>query len=431
MNKFIKFLIGSIIVVALAFGIFKFTGKYTLDIINNNIDWSIDVKGYEGARSFDYDDDGNLYIAFNDTIRIINNNGKDEVIIRGNDYNIYDVLCSGKRLFIATDNRVIEYNIDSKEIVELVKDIPNKGINKQTKLLLNDNILYISVGTNTNSGIANNKGDEFDKPTIGFTLTGVNYGDAKTGLFSPFAVNTEKGEKVKAENIGNGSIMSYDISNKKISLYAHGIRNINGFDIDSNGKIKGIVGGMEDIGTRPIKDDKDYIYELEKDTWYGWPDYSGGDQITSPRFTNDKRVEFLIENHPNKTPTGLLYQHIDVSSLKGFAIDKNGEFLSKDTMVFADNKKGILYSLTKSGKLNELIEISNKSNIEKIKFYKDSFYLLDSKLGCLYKLQPKNPEQIFNLPKSVWVFIISLCIIIVVSIVIKFNKKSKAKHGGI
>lgn len=425
MNKFIKFLLGSVIIVALAFGIFKFTGKYTLDIISNNIDWSIDVKGYEGARSFDYDDEGNLYIAFNDTIRIINNNGKDEVIIRENNFNIFDVLCKGKSLFIATDNRVVEYNIESKEIVELIKDIPNNGINNQTKLLIKDNTLYISVGTNTNSGIVNNKGEEFDKPTIGFTLTGVNYGDAKTGVFSPFAVNTEKGEKVKADNIGNGSIMAYDIGSKKTTLYAHGIRNINGFDSDSSGKIKGIVGGMEDSGARPIKDDKDYIYELEEDTWYGWPDYSGGDPITSPRFTNDKRVDFLLENHPNKTPTGLLYQHIDVSSLKGFAIDKNGQFFEKDTMIFADNKKGILYSLTNKGILNELLQIGNKSNIEKIKFYNDSFYLLDSKAGCLYKLQPKNPEQIFNLPKSVWLFVISLSIIVVVSVIIKLNKKSK------
>ncbi|MGL5353238.1 MAG: hypothetical protein ACRDA5_07915 [Clostridium sp.] len=422
MNKFIKFIISSVIIVALAFGIFKFTGKYTLDIINNNIDWSIDVKGYEGARSFDYDDEGNLYIAFNDTIRIINSNGKDEIIIRKNDYNIFDVLCKGKSLYIATDNRVVEYNIENKEIVELVKDIPNNGINNKTKLLMKDNTLYIAVGTNTNSGIVNNKGEEFDKPTLGFTLTGLNYGAEKTGIFSPFAVNTEKGEKVKAENIGNGSIMAYDIGSKKIALYAHGIRNINGFDTDSSGKIKGIVGGMEDIGARPIKDDKDYIYDIEKDTWYGWPDYSGGDPITSPRFTNDKRVEFLIENHPNKTPTGLLYQHMDVASLKGFAIDKNGKLFSKDTMIFADNKKGILYSLANNGILNELIDIGNKSNIEKIKFYKDSFYLLDSKLGCVYKLQPKNKGQIFNLPTEVWLFVISLLIIVVVSIIMKLRK---------
>ncbi|MGL5085389.1 MAG: hypothetical protein ACRC68_06655, partial [Clostridium sp.] len=93
--------------------------------------------------------------------------------------------------------------------------------------------------------------------------------------------------------------------------------------------------------------------------------------------------------------------------------------------IFADNKKGILYSLTNKGILNELIDIGNKSNIEKIIFYNDSFYLLDSKLGCLYKLQPKNKGQIFNLPTAIWLFVVSLLIVVIVSIIIKFNRKSK------
>ena len=97
----------------------------------------------------------------------------------------------------------------------------------------------------------------------------------------------------------------------------------------------------------------------------------------------------------------------------------------KDTMVFADNKEGHLYALTNDGILNEIIDLGNKSNIEKIKFYNDSFYVLDSKLGCLYKLQPKNQDGVFNLPIEVWLFIISLLIVLLVCGIFKFNKKSK------
>ena len=423
MKKFMKFLIGSIIIVTLAFIIFKFTSKYNLDVIYNNIDWSIDVKGYEGAKSFHYDEDGNLYIAFKDSIRIINSNGKDELIIRENDFDILDIICSNNRLFIATDNRVIEYDIEKHEGTNLIKDIPNTGINKETKLLIRDNILYVSIGTNTNSGIVNKKGEAYDKPTISLILRGINYGENKTGIFSPFAVNTEKGEKVKEGKLGNGSVMAYDFESKNTSIYSHGLKNINGWDIDSDGKIKAIVGGMEDVGERPIKDDKDYIYELKKNAWYGWPDYSGGDPITSPRFTDDKKVEFLIENHPNKIPSAPIYQHTDVSSLKGFAIDSEGEFFLKDTMVFSDNKEGFLYALTNDGILNELIDLGDKSQIEKIKFYNNSFYVLDSKLGCLYNLQPKDQSGIFNLPIEVWLFVVSLLIVLLVCGIFKFNKK--------
>lgn len=427
MKKFMKFLIGSIIIVTVAFGIFKFTSKYSLDVVYNNIDWSIYVKGYEGAKSFDYDEDGNLYIAFKDTIRIIDNNGRDEVVIKRDDFNILDILCDDDRLFIATDNRVIEYDLEKNESEDLITDIPNNGMNKETKLLLKDNTLYVSVGSNTNSGIVDEKGKAPDKPTIGLTLTGVNYGENKTGIFSPFAVDTQKGEKVKEDKIGNGSVISYDLKDKRTSIYAHGLRNINGWDFDSSGKIKGIVGGMEDVGSRPIKDDKDYIYELKKSAWYGWPDYSGGDPINSSRFTNDKKVDFLIENHPNKMPSSPMYQHEDVSALKGFAIDTNGNFFLKDTMVFADNKKGFLYALTNDGVLNELIDLGDKSHIEKIKFYNDSFYVLDSELGCLYNLQPKENGGVFNLPLQVWLFVVALLIVLLVCGLFKFNKKSN-KH---
>ena len=62
------------------------------------------------------------------------------------------------RLFIATDNRVVEYNLENNKSIDLIRDIPNTGINKETKLLVKDNVLYLSIGTNTNSGIVNEKG---------------------------------------------------------------------------------------------------------------------------------------------------------------------------------------------------------------------------------------------------------------------------------
>ena len=109
-------------------------------------------------------------------------------------------------------------------------------------------------------------------------------GDGKTGAFSPYSVSNEVGEKVESQKIGNAAILSYDIKTEEIKLYAHGIRNINGWDTDNEGKIKAIVGGMEDLPPRNIKDDKDYIYNLQEENWYGWPDYSGGDPIKYTRY---------------------------------------------------------------------------------------------------------------------------------------------------
>lgn len=426
MKRFIKFLLVSIIVVTIAFGIFKVTNKYDLDILNKNIDWSISLKGCEGAKSFAFDEEGNLYLAFEDTIRVLNKDGNDELIIRESKFNILDILYYNKKLYIATDNRILEYNLDAKSYKELITDIPNNGMNKKVNLLLNNDKLYFSVGSNTNSGVVNSKGEAFDIATSPWILTGNNYGDGKTGAFSPYSVSNELGEKVESQKIGNAAILSYDIRTEEVKLYAHGIRNINGWDTDNEGKIKAIVGGMEDLPPRNIKDDKDYIYNLQEENWYGWPDYSGGDPITSPRFTDSVRQEFLIKNHPDKNPSAPIYQDNDVSSLQGLAIDKDGICFEKNTIVFGNNKKGFIYALSKDGVARDLVDLGDKSKIEKIIFYKDSFYILDSKLGCLYNLEYNKAGKLFRLPKIFWIFSIVFIIVIIICVLIK-NKSKNVK----
>lgn len=424
MKRFIKFLLISIIVVTIAFGIFKVTNKYNLDILNKNIDWSISLKGCEGAKSFDFDEEGNLYLAFDDTIRIVNKDGNDGVIIRESKFNILDIIYNDKKLYISTDNRILEYDIDKKSYKELVSEIPNNGINKKINLLLHENKLYFSVGSNTNAGIVNEKGEAFDIATGEWILSGNNYGENKTGAFSPYAVTTEVEEKAQSQKLGNAAVLSYDLNNGEINLFAHGIRNIKGWDIDDKGEINGIVGGMEDLPPRNIKDDKDYIYNLQKEDWYGWPDYSGGDPITSPRFTDLIKQEYLIKNHPDKNPSRPIYQDNDVSSLQGLAIDKYGKCFDKNTMIFGNNKKGFIYALNENGIVKDLVDLGDKSRIEKILFYKDSFYVLDSNAGCLYSLKSNESIGIFKLPKIFWIFSIVFVIVIIICVLIK-NKEHK------
>ena len=67
---------------------------------------------------------------------------------------------------------------------------------------------------------------------------------------------------------------------------------------------------MEDSGVRAVKDDVDYIYDIKERAWYGWPDFSGGDPITSPRFSDGtNKLSFVIANHPTEVTLGPRYQH--------------------------------------------------------------------------------------------------------------------------
>lgn len=426
MKRFLKFLVFSTLVVSISFGIYEINNKYTIDIINKNIGWSINNKGIKDAKSFDFDENGNLYIAFSDSLKIIKEDNKEETLIKKKDFNIYDMVIYKNEIILATGRDIVKYNYENDEILELIKDLPNLGENKYTKLLIEDDILYITIGSNTNSGILDKDSTDCDVPSFEWVLSGENYGDNNTGAFVEYGIQNKSGEKVKEGTISNGTILSYDFTSGKISTFATGIRNIEGLDFNNEGKIIAIVGGMEDKGSRAVKDDKDYIYEIKENAWYGWPDYSGGDSITSPKFSDGtNKLEPVISNPPTKTPYGPIYQHYNLSSLKGLAVDREGNILGQDVIVFADNKENYLYSLGKNNVANKIVDLGDNSKVEVIRCYKDGIYVLDSKVGVLYKLESTGNKTIFKLPIIIWGFIIVFIIALIIAEVLKYNKKYK------
>lgn len=429
MKRFIKFLAISILIVSLSFGIYKVNNRYGIDIISKNIDWTINHKGIKGAKSFDFDNDGNLYIAFSDCIKIVKENNKEETLVKRSYFNIYDMIIYNGEIILATGNDIIKYNYENDEKVDIITDLPNKGIDKDTKLMVKDDILYVTISSNTNSGIVEKENANCDIASFEWILTGKNYGENNTGAFSSYGVSTKSGEKIKEGTISNASIITYDLKSNKVATYATGIRNVEGIDYTSEDKIIAIVGGMEDYGARPIKDDKDYIYEIKENAWYGWPDYSGGDSVTSARFSDGyNKIETLISNPPTKTPYGPMYQHINLSSLKGLAIDRNGNVLKENSIIFADNTENYLYILSNDNVANKIVDLGDNSKVEVIRCYEDGIYVLDSKQGCLYKLQSKLNNSMFNLPSIIWIFIVIFFITIITSIIIKFNDKKKSRR---
>ena len=424
MKHFIKFIIFSVLVVAIAFFIHKFSRSYSLNIMYSDLEWVINTKGCNDARAFDFDEDNNLYIAFKDKIKIIKNDSKEVQLINNSDLNIYDIIYDNNNLIISTDNRVLQYDLEENIYTEIINNLPNEGLNKEIELALYNNCLYISIGSNTNSGVVEREGDPYDIPTFQWVLSGEFFGENKTGAFSEYSTFIKKGEKINEAKISSGSLLKYDLNSKEVVTYASGIRNIKGIAFNSDNDLLAIVGGMEYSGIRPISNDSDYIYKLREKHWYGWPDFSGGDPINSERFSDGGIInKFLILNHPSEVPYGPIYQHFSVSSLKGFAIDTNGEVLKKDNGIFADNKENYLYELSKSGVAKMIVDLGDNSYVEQIKSKGSAIYVLDSKAGNIYKLQNKGINSLFNLPKVLWVFLIIFILVIIVSIVYKVKIK--------
>lgn len=424
MKRFFTFLIASIIIVSLAFGIIKNKNRYTLDLLRNDLELKINIKGLNNPKSFDINENGDLYLASEDTIKIIDSEGAIKAIIREESLNIYDVAYFKENIYLATDNRIVKFSLIDNRFTTLIDNLPNTGLNKEINILVKDNNILFEIGSNTNDGIVNNLGEKEEVSTGSWILSGENFGEEKTGAFSPYSISTQKGEKIKGENIGNAAIYELNLETLETKLISHGIRNINGWDLNSENKIIAVVNGISDNTVRKIKNDKDYIYILEEDIWYGWPDYLGGDPITSPRFTDGEPHKFLLKNHIDKNPSGPLYQYNYVNSLKALAVDKEGRYLEKDTIIFADEKNKAIYALMKNGYSKEIIKLSKDSNIEKITVNEKGIYILDSGEGALYEVIKSENMDGFKLPYEIWAFIITLLLSITIIILIK-NKKIK------
>lgn len=426
MKKFLQCIILSVTIVSISFGIYKFSKGYDLNLIYKNIDWSITNKSVEGAVSFTFDRANNLYIAFKDTIKVVNESNNEEVLIYDKSLNIYDIACSGDSIIIATDNRVIAYDLSNKEFRDIVTGLPNLGINNKTNITLKDEYLYITIGSNTNAGIVDEGNKNEDIASFEWVSTGIGY-NGNYG-FTKFGQVVNSGEKIKEGMLSNASILKYNLNTGKLSIYATGIRNVEGITTNSMGELTAIVGGMNEEGGREVKDDVDYIYDIKEKAWYGWPDFSGGDPITSPRFSDGtNKLSYIIENHPTETPLPPRYQHNSLQSLKGLAIDYEGKCFPKDTVIFADNKENCIYVLTELGTSKAIVSLDKNSYIEKIRYNNSSIYLLDSKAGCIYKIQGEINNSSFNLPNIIWIFIAILVIAIVMTIIYKVKNKRKNK----
>jgi hypothetical protein len=168
-------------------------------------------------------------------------------------------------------------------------------------------------------------------------------------------------------------------------------------------------------------------YTLKKGLWYGWPDYSGGDPLTSPRFKgeNNTKISFILDNHPSTNPPAPIYQHKYLSTLGSLDIDTKGRLGEKDCIYFYDNRDNIIYGLTKSGILKEKALFKNGTNITSIKVSDSGLLALDSANGILYSVQKAASENLIRLSKTTIYYLIIFIVGSIVIAVWKFNVGNK------
>lgn len=394
MIKKVKYILVISLLIILSVSYIKsyFDNRYNITLYDKDMHFNIKYKGLGESRDFTVDLQGNYYIAYKNKVQFIGVNGKSYDLLEDDKLNINSLEFLNNKLYFSSNCSIFSFDLINKNLQVLIKDLPNFGDYKDSIIRLIGEDLYISIGAATNSGVVGPDNEWVKTNTYNHDITPFNivikalkFGNGNTGAFVPYKTKNIENQIIPGHFPGNASIIKLNTTNKESENFAWGIRNVKGMDFDSKGKLYASVGGMENRGLRPIQYDYDYIFELKKGQWYGWPDYSGGDPINSPRF-NKIKDSFIIQKQPTVNPPAPIYQNKYLSTLGTLAVDKKNDFGKLDSIFFYDEKSNSISELSKEGILQEKIGLNSICYISSIKFCKGSLTLLDSKSGCMFQV---------------------------------------------
>lgn len=229
------------------------------------------------------------------------------------------LLVVNNRLYISHKGKVSR--LENGGLTDVVTGLPSDGDHQNNNLALGkDGRIYLGQGTVTNSAVVGEDNfvfgwlDKFpnvhDIPCKDVTLAGKNYttdnplteadDKAVTGAYKPFGSSTFAGEVIKGDVKCNGAILSFNPDGSDLRVEAWGLRNPFGLEVDEGGSVWATFHGADVRGSRAIYNDVDYLVKVEKDAWYGWPDYFNGKPVTDASFNapGSAKPTFLLQNHP-------------------------------------------------------------------------------------------------------------------------------------
>ena len=201
MKRFLKFLLFSIVIVVLAFGVYKFSNQYRMNILKNNISWSVAYKNCKNSVAFDKDENKNTYIAYDNYIKVIKEDGREETLFQSKSLKIENIVFYNNKLYFISKDNLYEYDLENRNLKSILENIPCEGKYLDRNLIIKDSKLLLSIGTATNSGVASYDSSysldkiPYDKSSIDITLNGFNYGEKKTGAFMPYGNSSLKKDK--------------------------------------------------------------------------------------------------------------------------------------------------------------------------------------------------------------------------------------------
>lgn len=200
---------------------------------------------------------------------------------------------------VGRGGRILRITPDGK-IRSLIDGLPGLGDHHTNGPVIHNGWLFWGQGTATNSGIVGpdnahfgwlNRYPEFhDIPCRDVTLAGENFpsahslrlgSQAMTGAYSPFGTRTEPGQVIQGQLPCHGSVFRMPVGGGAPELVAWGFRNPFGLAFSPDGRLYVTDNSYDDRGSRPVFGAGDLLWEVQEDTWYGWPDFHGQHRLDS------------------------------------------------------------------------------------------------------------------------------------------------------
>ena len=205
---------------------------------------------------------------------------------------------------------------------DIIRGLPSYGDYWNSNITFGfDNKLYFGQGTTTNSGVVGTDNvwvEDFpcgcDCPGAYIMLNGQNYDTINvfsnrkeiisTGAFCPYGVSNIPHEVKKGVLKASGSILRANPDGTELELVAWGFRFPAYVKFDKSNHLYVSNQSYDVRGSRPIANAPDEFILVNPGQWYGWPDFAGGELITSARFKPEGGIqpELLLANYPSIPP---------------------------------------------------------------------------------------------------------------------------------
>lgn len=295
------------------------------------------VKGYgievfidhlNAPTSMVFDEDGNIFIADSglatgnpQILKLVN--GEFELIAEDFVIPVSGINYLNGILYVSHRGFVTRIFKDGTR-QNIIMGLPSNGDHYNGPIAFSpDNKMYFGQGTVTNSGVVGNDNEWVTISPLLCDYTGdyvMLYGQnfltdnilteavtddpSFTGAFSPYGIPNIEFEVRKKYVKASGSILRANLDGSNVEQVAWGFRNPIFLKFNNSGQLYAVNNGFNPVGSRPIENATDDFYYITPDLWYGWPDYSGGEPVDSPRFTpaGGYQPTLLFKNQPNIPP---------------------------------------------------------------------------------------------------------------------------------